>query len=158
MSDEAQEYVTATATMVALEPIEAALKISCQLKSKWVIKIIGKDENGVDRCLGLDWDGVWHPLDPVTGQHTRIRALVKFRDLRVGEVAFNERAEDSWPYAARTKEGWTWTRLHWSPRFLECSQWDGEDDLVRIFSVDANQQNLEQKIAEHHATTTEAKR
>lgn len=87
MQDDSQEdhapetFVTSLSSIEA-EPLEAAYRLECTLKARWALKITGKDEAGNARVLALDWDGVWHPLDPVTGLPARIGTVVRFRDLR----------------------------------------------------------------------------
>lgn len=147
---DAPDTSIANLSLIEPEPLDAVYRLECTLKARWALKIIGKDETGNARVLALDWDGVWHPLDPVTGLPARIGTVVRFRDLRVGEVAFSERAGDHWPYAARVGvDAFTWTRQGGEFRPAALDIWDGEDDLVRIFAVDANQTTLRQVIDEH---------
>lgn len=154
MQDDSQDHApdTSIANLSSIEaaPIEAVYLLECTLKARWALKITGKDEAGDARVLALDWDGVWHPLDPVTGLPARIGTVVRFRDLRVGEVAFSERKGDEWPYAARVGvDAFTWTRQGYEHRFCALDNWEGEDDLVRIFAIDVNPTTLRQLIDEH---------
>lgn len=126
--------------------------LECTLKARWALKITGKNEAGDARVLALDWDGVWHPLDPVTGLPARIGTVVRFRDLQVGEVAFSERQGEEWPYAARVgTDAFTWAKHDREPQPQALDNWEGEDDLVRIFAVDVNETTLRQAIDEHAA-------
>lgn len=157
MSDESSPGVALQ--WIEQGPLEAVYRLECSIRAKWAIKITGRDENGAERCLGLDWDGVWHPLDPVTGLSTRIGKIIKFRDLLPGEAAIDMHSEAQWPYAARVDaERWTWTAHQFTPRLANIDTWSGEDDLVRIFAVNATANNLQEIIDAHHKAVTEGKR
>lgn len=97
------------------DPRDKVHDIDIPGRTRWALRIRGIDDAGNHRVLALDWDGVWHPLDPVTGADARIGVLIHFCDLRPGEVAFSERSGDHWPYAARIGEKFTWTRQPRTP-------------------------------------------
>lgn len=157
MSDEGSSGVALQG--IEQGPLEAMYWLECRVKAKWAIKIAGRDENGAERRLGLDWDGVWHPLDPITGLPTRVGKIVRFRDLQPGEVAIDMHSEAQWPYAACIDaDRWTWTAHGLTPRLSHADVWSGEDDLVRIFAVNATASNLQEIIDAHHKSVTEGKR
>lgn len=131
------------------DPRDKVHDIDIPGRTRWALRIRGIDDTGNHRVLALDWDGVWHPLDPVTGADARIGVLIHFCDLRPGEVAFSERSGDHWPYAARIGEKFTWTRQGHEHRLSPLDVWDGAADHVRIFAVGANESTLRQIIDQH---------
>jgi hypothetical protein len=49
-------------------------------RTRYAAIISGRDADGTVRCLALTWDGVWHPINPATGNR-----LVSLSALYIGD-------------------------------------------------------------------------